>query len=187
MKNIIRYFKLLKFGLQARTMIILSLFFLALGIFYEMIDFNSNGLIPFSGLYLGISGMYIYQVVITSSVSALVQVSPFKKKLQCGVPAAFTAVCICITFTIFVVLRLTVGMPRALNENPAADTTIFYIHIMTTAIMLAFIFLYFSFSYRYYVVATIILCIALFPALLIFMRADFPVEEAIISALTKVV
>ena len=187
MKNIKKYIKLLKYGLQTRTMVILSVFFIGLGILYEFMDVAPNSIIPFSGMYLGIAGMYIYQVVITSSVSALVQVSPLKKKLQCGLPVLFTTFTLLITYTLFLVIRLCYGMNRTLSENPAADTTIYYVNVVCTAVLIAFIFLYFSFSYRYYIASTIALCIILIPVLLITMRSGWPFTDSIIAFTGRVI
>ncbi len=187
MKNIVKYFKLLKFGLQTRTMAILAVLFGALGIVYELIDFNSNGLIPFSGLYLGLAGMYIYQVVITSGVSALVQVSPLRKKLLCSAPVLFTAITTTLTFTIFVILRLTVGVNRFLKNNPGGDTTICYVNILASAALLAFLFLYFSFSYRYYIISTVIMAIILIPSLIIFVRSDFNITASLIRSVSGLI
>ena len=187
MKNIVKYFKLLKFGLQTRTMAILAAVFGALGIVYELIDFNSDGLIPFSGLYLGLAGMYIYQVVITSGVSSLVQVSPLKKKLLCAAPVIFTGITTTLTFTIFVILRLTIGVDRFVKNNPGSDTTICYVNIIASAALLAFLFLYFSFSYRYYIVSTVIMAIILFPCLIIFVRSDFYITASIMSSVSNLI
>ena len=179
MKDIIKYFKLLKYGLQIKAMVILAVIFFGLGIVYELVNFNGEGLIPFSGLYLAISGMYIYQVVITASVSCLVQTSSVKKNLQCSAPVLFTTVCILFTYTVFVILRLNFAKNRALAADPAADTTVFYLHLLSTAALIALILLYFAFSYRYYVISTVALCFVLVPTLVLFMRMDWSFTVAV--------
>ncbi|MBO4416223.1 MAG: hypothetical protein J5824_09640 [Lachnospiraceae bacterium] len=181
MKDIIKYFKLLKYGLQIKTMVILSIVFFALGIVYECVDLNGGGIIPFSGLYMALSGMYIYQVVITTTVSSLVQVSSMKKKLQCGAPVFFTTCCLLITYTAFVVIRLCITRKRLLAADPSMDTTNYYLQIVFTSLLIAFLFLYFSFSYRFYIISTVILCVTLFPLMLLFIRSGFSVTDRIIS------
>lgn len=173
MKTIKKYIKLLGYGLQIKTMLILSIVFIALGIVYEMIDLNGTGLIPFSGLYLALAGMYIYQVVITASISTLVQVSSVKKKLQCAVPVIFTTCSLLVTFTVFVIMRLYNAKNKFSKNNPDMDVDFVYVQILVTAVLIAFIFLYFAFSYRFYVISTVVLCIVLIPTLLLFARGDW--------------
>ncbi len=190
MDSIKKYFKMIKYGLQVRTMIILTVIFFVLGIIYELIDFNSNGIIPFSGLYLGIAGTYIYSVLMTPTVSALIQTSAMKRKLQGAVPAIFAGACTLITFTVFMLLRFFVGLPRLLKADPGADTTIIYVNTFCTAVLLAVLFIYYSFNYRYYVVSTVALCLVLIPTLFIFIRIDWPLARDIfkfISGITEAV
>ncbi len=187
MKNMIKYIKLLKYGLQLRTMVILAVIFFALGIVYELIDFNGTGIIPFSGLYLAISGMYIYQVVITASVSSLVQTSFVKRKLQTSVPVLFTTFCLLITYTIFVILRLNLAAGRTLDADPSADLTIFYVQIFSSAVLICLILLYFAFSFRFYVVSTIVLFIVLFPTLILFARSDWSIAASVIDFVGSII
>jgi len=187
MKSLSKYIKMLKFGLQIKTMTILSLVFFALGIVYELIDFNSNGMIPFSGLYMGIAGTYIYSVAITPTVSSLVQTSGLNRKLQTYVPVLFAGVSGAFTFTVFAGLRLFVGRARLLAADPAADTTVIYVNILCTAVLLAFLCLYYSFSYRYYVAATIVLCVILFPLLFLFIRMDWGISQQICAYVAGII
>ncbi len=187
MKNLSKYIKMLRYGLQIKTMVILSLVFFALGILYELVNFNSNGLIPFSGLYLGIAGTYIYSVAITPTVSALVQTSYMNRKLQTGVPVLFAMVFGLFTFTVFVLLRVFVGRGMLLASDPAANVNIIYVNIICTAILLGFLNLYYSFSYRYYVVSTIVLCVILFPLLFMFMSMEWSLPQRILALVSQLV
>ena len=80
MKTLITYFKMMKYALQAKLILVLTLFFFIFGIVFELLDFTRAGSsYSLAALYLALTGMYFYQLVFSSTVSKLVQSSPLKK------------------------------------------------------------------------------------------------------------
>ena len=122
---------MLRYGLQVKTMLILSVAFFMFGLVFEFtlssIDYNNIT----SGLYLAISGVYVYQIMLTSSVSSLVQTSSMKHGLQTIYPAVFTLMTSLFTFTVFVVIRIV-----RIN-NMGDDFSLFFAKgILSTAFLL---------------------------------------------------
>ncbi|MCR5330928.1 MAG: hypothetical protein K6E62_07040, partial [Lachnospiraceae bacterium] len=105
MKRFIKSLKLLKYGLQAKTLLILTVFFFVAGVLIELFLANVGSDIV-SGLYLSISGVYIYQLMVTPTASSLVQTSSYKYALQTKYPTIMTMCTTLFTFSIFVCLRV---------------------------------------------------------------------------------
>ena len=156
MKDIIKGFKLFRYGLQAKMIIILAIIFFVLGILFEFTDFSGSNLFSLSALYLSLTGMYIYQLVFTTTVSKLTQSSPLKKKLQTSIPAIITLSSSLFVRTVYVVIRCLRMTPEFLEENGFtwidAYSTILFMGIFI------FVFLvYCSFSYKSFVFSLILL------------------------------
>ncbi len=89
--------KMMVYGLQFKTMIVLLAIFWILGIFFE---FVSNDMGNIGGIYLVLCGSYFYQMVITSTVSTYVCSSAYKSKLQTVIPVVFSTLVSLFNYTI---------------------------------------------------------------------------------------
>ena len=154
MKNFIKAMKMLRYGLQVKTMLILSVAFFMFGLVFEFtlssIDYNNIT----SGLYLAISGVYVYQIMLTSSVSSLVQTSSMKHGLQTIYPAVFTLMTSLFTFTVFVVIRVV-----RINNMGDDFSLPFAKGILSTAFLLGLLLAYMGLCYKQFILSLIILCI----------------------------
>lgn len=167
MKDLVKYFKMIKYALQAKMIFILAIIFFVLGILFEFGDFSGHSSsYSLSCLYLALTAMYFYQLVFSTTVSKLVQSSPMKKKLQTVGPTAVTLITSLFTFTVYVVIRLIRITPQFLEDN---GTT--YANTYSTILFMAvwyFLFsAYMSISYKSYIISIIIVAVSVI-AILVF-------------------
>lgn len=165
MKDLVKYFKMMKYALQAKMIFILAIIFFVLGILFEFGDFSGhNSSYSLSCLYLALTAMYFYQLVFSTTVSKLVQSSPMKKKLQTVGPAAVTLITSLLTFTVYVVIRLIRITPQFLEDN---GTT--YANAYSTILFMAvwyFLFsAYLSISYKSYIISIVIVAVSVIAVL----------------------
>lgn len=167
MKDLVKYFKMMKYALQAKMIFILAIIFFVLGILFELTDFsNHSSSYSLASLYLALTAMYFYQLVFSTTVSKLVQSSPMKKKLQTVGPTAVTLITSLFTFTVYVVIRLIRITPQFLEDN---STT--YANTYSTILFMAvwyFLFsAYMSISYKSYIISIVIVAVSVI-AILVF-------------------
>ncbi|MCR4992361.1 MAG: hypothetical protein K6A45_04890 [Lachnospiraceae bacterium] len=165
MKDLVKYFKMMKYALQAKMIFILAIIFFVLGLLFEFGDFSDhNSSYSLSCLYLALTAMYFYQLVFSTTVSKLVQSSPMKKKLQTVGPAAVTLITSLLTFTVYVVIRLIRITPQFLEDN---GTT--YANAYSTILFMAvwyFLFsAYLSISYKSYIISIVIVAVSVIAVL----------------------
>lgn len=167
MKDLVKYFKMMKYALQAKMIFILAIIFFVLGILFEFGDFSGHSSsYSLASLYLALTAMYFYQLVFSTTVSKLVQSSPMKKKLQTVGPTAVTLITSLFTFTVYVVIRLIRITPQFLEDN---GTT--YANTYSTILFMAvwyFLFsAYMSISYKSYIISIVIVAVSVI-AILVF-------------------
>lgn len=75
--------KIIKYGLNLKGCVFVSVLFVTLGIFMDVAVPES----PINGMYIGMGGMMMVQLICSVSVSAMVQSSSRKRQLQTSVPA----------------------------------------------------------------------------------------------------
>ncbi len=160
MKNFFRSLKLLKYGLQVRTMLILTIVFFIAGVLMELF-LTGTGTDVISGMYLVISGAYIYQLMMTPSASSLVQTSSFRRNLQTKYPMIMTLCTTLFTFTVFVLLRtrriLAMGGKESGEAAAAASKGIF-----VTAALASLILIYMGVCFKKYILSFVFLIIVAF-------------------------
>lgn len=166
MKDLVKYFKMMKYALQAKMIFILAIIFFVLGILFEFGDFSDHSSsYSLASLYLALTAMYFYQLVFSTTVSKLVQSSPMKKKLQTVGPTAVTLITSLFTFTVYVVIRLIRITPRFLEDN---GTT--YANTYSTILFMAvwyFLFsVYMSISYKSFIISMVIIAVSVIAILL---------------------
>ena len=167
MKNLVKYFKMMKYALQAKMIFILAIIFFVLGILFEFTDFSGHsGSYSLACLYLALTAMYFYQLVFTTTVSKLVQSSPMKKKLQTVAPSVVTLITSLFTFAVYVTIRLIRITPQFLEDN---NTT--YANTYSTILFMAvwfFLFsVYMSISYKSFIISMVIIAVSVI-AILVF-------------------
>ncbi len=162
-------FKMMKYGLQFKTMVIMFIIFFVCGTLFELTGMNGN----LGGIYLIILGTYVYQMIITSTISTYVSSSPKALKIQSVIPGFFTCATMLIGYTYFVVLRFIHTGAWNLMEDTAFIKESFSGLILVGA--LAFVIqIYNGFAYKYYLASMILLLLIEVPLIMFGVNDYFP-------------
>ena len=101
--------KMLKYGLNAKTQFGIGAAFLLLGIgitFANNSSYEDFALRSLGGCYLMIAFAYPAQILIVTTVSKMLQASPYKKKLQVTIPALLFFVGNVIAYSIYILIMM---------------------------------------------------------------------------------
>ena len=156
MKDLKLYIKLIKYGTQFKLMCILSLFFFLAGIAFELFDSSATTL---GCVYLSLAGLYVFQLLFTPSIAKVIQTSPYKKKIQVNGTTLLSLIMCLFTFTVLVVIRMLKWDPEYFADQGISMNYYFSALIMT-AIIIAFLMFYMSFSFKLYFIALVICIVA---------------------------
>ncbi|MBR5967555.1 MAG: hypothetical protein IK001_03045 [Lachnospiraceae bacterium] len=161
MKKFFKYVKLLRYGLQFRTTAIMSLFFVGLGVLFEMtMSFSTLFGMSLSGLYMGLIGAYSYQLCATAAVAKLVNASPMKRDLLTKAPVLIALITSLITYTIFILMRVfyTIGvrLPAEAAYYPDAEPMV-HMSMIYCGVLIFVLMVYLPVSYKNYVLGIVIL------------------------------
>lgn len=146
-------YKLVQYGLSLKKQLGFAALFAGIGIVLEIV---TQGRQSTGAFYIVLSGLFIYQLIISSDVSTLVQSSPYKKKIQCFYPIIAVVPWTYITFTIIAVIHglfAKAGGERLIRE-----------HAMNIFLIGCFLFvtmIYFGVTYKFFVVSTVLMVISI--------------------------
>ena len=146
-------YKLVQYGLSLKKQLGFAALFAGIGIVLEIV---TQGRQSTGAFYIVLSGLFIYQLIISADVSTLVQSSPYKKKIQCFYPIISVVPWTYITFTIIVVIHwlfAKAGGERLIRE-----------HAMNIFLIGCFLFvtmIYFGVTYKFFVISTVCMVISI--------------------------
>lgn len=139
--------KVVKYGLNVKACVILSVIFLLIGILCDFFVPSA----PINGLYIGMGAMLLVQMICSVSVSTMVQTSSLKKRLQTSVPSFVGGAFLLLGNTISILVKLA-GL-KVLNDWTSAEEVANGI-IITTVLMVIMV-LYMSGAMKMFWPATV--------------------------------
>lgn len=148
--------KILKYGLNAKGVILPLVLSLGLGVFLEIF----MPIAPFSCMYIGMGAMLLIQLIHSVSVSNMVQTSTYKKRIQTIIPTLVGGVYLLIANTISILFKW-IGYLRVANIS---DPDIIIIiepnelpnAIIVSSIIMVFIMLYSGTAMKHFYLASIV-------------------------------
>jgi len=143
-------YKIVQYGLSLKKQMAFAIGFAVIGIVLEAVTMGRQSTGAF---YIVLSGLFIYQLIISADVSTLVQSSPYKKKIQCFYPIISVVPWTYITFTIIAVLH---GFFAKAGNSREHAMNIFLIGCFLFVTMI-----YFGVTYKFFVVSTVLMCISI--------------------------
>ena len=146
-------YKLVQYGLSLKKQLGFAVLFAAIGLVLEVV---TQGRQSIGAFYIVLSGLFIYQLIISSDVSTLVQSSPYKKKIQCFYPIISVVPWTYITFTIIAVIH---GLFAKAGGKELTQT-----HAQNIFLIGCFLFvtmIYFGVTYKFFVVSTVLMCVSI--------------------------
>lgn len=151
MKELINAYKIVGYGAKIKTQFLLALIFLIIGIFIEI---ASQGTVSTGSFYIVLSGLFLYQMIVSSDISTLVQSSPYKKKIQCVYPMLAVMPWVFITLNIVLLIHYYYAK--------ISDAEGLQVQCQTLVVLGFCIFImlvYFGLAYKYFITATTIMVI----------------------------
>ena len=141
-------FKLMKYGHSAKLSIIGSIVLAVFGLVFCVISIAVSVSFP-GGYFLMMSVLLLLQLISTVNAANLVQTSPMKKKLQTSVPALFSVLLMLAAYLFNVVVAAisACAKPEAIK--------FFCTQIISTAVIMGVIMLYYGVVYKYFVASTV--------------------------------
>lgn len=151
MKELINAYKIVGYGAKIKTQFFMAALFLALGILFEIM---SGGTQSTGSFYIVLSGLFLYQMIVSSDISTLVQSSPYKKKIQCVYPM------IAVMPWVFVTLNIVLLIHYFFAKNSDAAGLQAQCQTLVVLGLCIFIMLvYFGLAYKLFVTATVVMII----------------------------
>lgn len=126
--------------------------FLLLGIIFE---FASIGTQMIGSFYIVLSGMFLYQMIMSSDISTLVQASPYKKKIQCHYPM------IAVIPWMFITLTIVLGIHYAFSLKDQTEPQRQCRTLVVLGLCIFFMLVYFGVAYKFFVSATVFLVVSI--------------------------
>lgn len=96
-------FQLLKYGYKLKTNLLMLLLFLAIGTAVEIVSKGSNVI---GGFYYLLTGLFVYQLIISMDISEYVQTSPLKRKLQITIPIVSSSIVYFVLYVLLLIERI---------------------------------------------------------------------------------
>lgn len=161
LKDIAKSFKLLKYGIQAKMLLWFSAIFFFLAIAMELLSFTDTDSVGnnLSGFYAVLIGLYFFQNIFTTSVSSLIQTSPYKYKIQVYLASVMCFIITVVGFSIIAVIKYFKYCTIENSEEASAFVT----NLLFLGIVGCFIQMYNAFAYKHYVFGIILLIVGCVP------------------------
>lgn len=137
---------LVKYGFRPGTNLVMCILFLAIGVVLEI---SSKGTNIIGAFYFLLTGVYIYHMIESMSISKMVQTSKMKKALQTIVPTATSTLLYLVIFTCVVIEKAILIHNYPENTQIYLETLLIIVAYQVTAM------LYIGLCYKYFVAATI--------------------------------
>ena len=151
MKELVNAYKIVQYGTKIGMQFGMALLFLALGI---VLEFLTRGTQSVGSFYIVLSGMFLYQMIVSSDISTLVQSSPYKKKIQCTYPL------LAVIPWIVVTLAIVCGLHCYFAATSGPDG---YIEqgqqLIILGLCIFILMVYFGIAYKYFITATVVMII----------------------------
>ena len=156
-------YKIVGYGLKIKTQLGLAAAFAGMGIFFEIL---SGGEDSVGSFYIVLSGMFIYQLIVSTDISTLVQSSPYKKKIQCTYPILATAPWLYMTLTILSIVHAIFA-----RESEEKYLTMCRLTILLGC-LLFILMIYFGLAYKFFVGGTVFMIISVFLPIIMFQNEN---------------
>ena len=156
MKNILNEFKtaykIVGYGAKIKVNFMMAGLFLLLGIIFE---FASKGTQITGSFYIVLSGMFLYQMIMSSDISTLVQASPYKKKIQCHYPMIAVIPWMFIALTIVLIIHYVFTLQDASQLQEQCQ------NLIVLGGCIFFMLTYFGIAYKYFIGATAFMIVSI--------------------------
>lgn len=149
MKDTIKFLKLCKYSFKFKTNIIFLIIFFVIGLINEIVTKGTQYL---GGFYIVLTSIYLFQFVMSLSMSDMIQSSSIGRRIQLDMPVKLNGILSIVLYTLLIIFRLS--MARIHPENIRDNTS----SLLMIDIMFFILFIYTGFVYKYFLVSVLIFC-----------------------------
>ena len=152
MREMKDFFTLCKYSFKFTTNITFMLIFLGIGVVTEVV---SKGTQYLGGFYVVLCSMYMFQFVMSLSMSDMIQSSGIGRRIQLDIPVKLNLTLSFVLITILIIFRSVMAgrYPEKANE---IATSLFVIDILIFQL-----FIYTAVVYKYFLASIIIFCLVI--------------------------
>ncbi len=146
-------FRLLKYGLQGKSMLMLFGIFMVLGIMMECMA--TNVMDNMGAIYMVLCPTYITQMIITGTISLYIGSSPYKKRLQTSIPTEVAYLLSLLCFGLFITIRFCrLYFGKAELTDELLKHSLY--GIIMVALLVFILQIYGSIAYKSYILSLIV-------------------------------
>ena len=149
MKEITKFITLCKYSFKYKTNLVFLIIFFSIGVINELVTKGTQYL---GGFYIVICSIYMFQFVMSLSMSDMIQASPIGRRIQLDMPVKLNVIMSFVFYTLLVVYRIIMSVMYPQNERDII-ASLFLINIMFFAL-----FIYTAFVYKYFIASIIVFC-----------------------------
>lgn len=137
---------LVKYGFRPGTNLTMCILFIIIGLVVEVASKGTNII---GGFYVLLTGMFVYQMIISMDLSCFVQTTKMKKALQTTVPVVTGTLLYLVIYTLLVIEKAILIKAYPENVNNLLGSSVLLIVLLFGAMV------YTGFCYKYFVGGTI--------------------------------
>ncbi len=152
MKEMKDFFALCKYSFKFTTNITFMLIFLGIGVVTEVV---SKGTQYLGGFYVVLCSMYMFQFVMSLSMSDMIQSSGIGRRIQLDIPVKLNLTLSFVLFTILIIFRSVMAGRYPEKANEIA------ISLFVIDILIFQLFIYTAVVYKYFLASIIIFCLVI--------------------------
>ena len=147
MTETFKYLKLCKYSFKFKTNMIFLILFFAIGVINEVVTGGTEYL---GGFYIVLTSIYMFQFIMSLSMSDMIQASGIGRKIHLDVPVMLNVMLSTVLYTLLVVYRLCMAKMHPENATQIATS------LMTIDIMFFVLFIYTGFVYKFFLASVLV-------------------------------
>ncbi|MBR6147193.1 MAG: hypothetical protein IKQ44_02420 [Lachnospiraceae bacterium] len=149
MKDMIKFLKLCKYSFKFKTNCIFLIIFFIIGVINEVVTKGTQYL---GGFYIVLTSIYLFQFVMSLSMSDMIQSSGIGRRIQLDMPVKLNGFLSIVLYTLLIVFRLSMARihPEYIVDNTSS--------LLMIDIMFFLLFIYTGFVYKYFIVSILVFC-----------------------------
>ena len=149
MKEMIKFLKLCKYSFKYKTNLAFLGVFLAIGVINELVTKGTQYL---GGFYVVICSIYMFQFIMSLSMSDMIQSSGIGRRIQLDMPVKLNVTLSVVLYTLRVIYRIAMN---SLHPELAREIAI---SLLMIDIMFFELFIYTAFVYKYFIASVVVFC-----------------------------
>ena len=149
MKDMINFLKLCKYSFKFKTNVIFLGVFFVIGLINEIVTKGTQYL---GGFYIVICSIYMFQFIMSLSMSDMIQSSGIGRRIQLDMPVKLNVFMSVVLYTLLIIYRIIMtGMHPELSRDIAVS-------LFMIDVMFFLLFIYTAFVYKYFLASVLVFC-----------------------------